>query len=369
MAKTLTEAGLAKKYGSGLASEIALMPESTLRIPTRTLAFNYQMNGGLPYGKILELFGEESTGKSLLAMELGYITQELGGIVLWNDAENGFDAEWFQANGLDLSKIVLLKSRTVEVISDWVMEAGKTWRAKLTHNEPILFVQDSLAALDCMANMGASQVDSKAEMGTRAKAIYKMLRTRNEEFEKYGISAIFINQLRRKVGASKWEDPDTTPGGAAMKFFAHQRICVVRGKQIKKKIKGIERKVGQFVFIRGKKDKTGALREQTNTQVFFRKTKTNDVGFARYEGLLEIAMDSGVIERKKGASRFYHEGKMIANGEDAMKEVLENDAELRRKVIKKSKINTLSIMKEKLANIKENRYPVKDGKAAKESDE
>ena len=207
MAKPLTRQGLQKKYGSGFASEIALTPESTLRIPTRIIPLNYQTNGGLPYGKILELFGEESTGKSLLAMEYGYITQQLGGIVLWNDAENGFDAHWFEANGLDLSKIVLFKSRTVEKISDWILEEGKYWRSVLTNNEPILFVQDSLAALDCLANIGSSQVDAKAEMGNRAKAIYKMLRLRNEEFEKWGISAIFINQLRRKVEQPNGKTP------------------------------------------------------------------------------------------------------------------------------------------------------------------
>lgn len=368
MAKPLTRQGLQKKYGSGFASEIALTPESTLRIPTRIIPLNYQTNGGLPYGKILELFGEESTGKSLLAMEYGYITQQLGGIVLWNDAENGFDAHWFEANGLDLSKIVLFKSRTVEKISDWILEEGKYWRSVLTNNEPILFVQDSLAALDCLANIGSSQVDAKAEMGNRAKAIYKMLRLRNEEFEKWGISAIFINQLRRKVGATKWEDPDTTPGGAAMKFFAHQRICVARGKQIKKKIHGEEKRVGQLAFIRGKKDKTGPLREQTNTKVFFRKTKTNDVGFDRYEGLLDIAMAHGVFEKKKGASRYYLDGKMIANGEDNMKEVLANDADMRRKVIKKVKINTFSVTQEKITSINKNLYPVKHEKS-KGSDE
>jgi len=102
---------------------------------------------------------------------------------------------------------------------------GVTYRSKLKANEPILLITDSIAALDCEANINSVQTDDKAEMGNRAKAIYKYLRIRNQLFSELGITLIFINQLRKKVGATIFEDPDTTPGGDAMKFFASQRMA------------------------------------------------------------------------------------------------------------------------------------------------
>ena len=103
-------------------------------------------------------------------------------------------------------------------------------------NEPILLVTDSMAALDCMENINSKMVDSKADMGNRAKAIYKMFRIRSEMLFKLGVCQIWINQLRKNLSAGMFQDPDTTPGGAAMKFYASQRIGFYGGKQITQKM-------------------------------------------------------------------------------------------------------------------------------------
>ena len=205
----LSDSEMKKKYhGAGLASDITVVPGDSLWIPSRSLYLNYTTGGGLMYGKVMEIFGGESSGKSLVAMDFAYCTQYLGGIVLWNDAEQAFDPVWWVANGLDLSKVVLYSETSIENVSDWAADMAVTWRSKLTHNEPILLVTDSIAALDCDANINSSQSDAKAEMGNRAKAIYKYLRIRNQLFAELGISTIFINQLRDKVGATMFEDPD-----------------------------------------------------------------------------------------------------------------------------------------------------------------
>lgn len=352
---------LAKKYpGMSLGSEIKLQPQQELRIPTRSVAINHQLNGGLLYGKIIEIFGEESTGKTLFAMDLGYATQSLGGHIIWADAENTFNYTWFEKNGLDLSRIdVLSEQNAIEVISDFIQDAVVLRRSQLTANQPILVVIDSTAALDCLDNINSSQLDARAEMGNRAKAIYKFLRIRNAFFGKMGASLVLINQLRKKVGASKWEDPDTTPGGQASRFYASQRIGIVRGKQIKAKFKsGGEKKVGQNVYIKTKKDKTGPPRETTATQVYFTKTKDNPIGFHRYVGMPELLVELKVVERKKGSSRYYLDGKMIANGEDAFLKILSTDDDLRRKLIKKSGINTISKTQAQLEAIEKNLYPI-----------
>ena len=221
---------LAKKYpGSGVAASIVLPRENLIWIPSRCIPLNYAMGGGTPYGHICENFGEESSGKTLAALDFGYSTLSLGGEIIFNDAEQSFTADWAEKNGLNLKKIHLYNSTSVEYVSDWLADTALSIRSRLKSNEPILFIQDSLAALDCDANINSTSMDAKAEMGNRAKAIYKMLRIRNQMLAELGVTCIFINQLRKKVGAGMFEDPDTTPGGAAMKFYAHQRVGFYAG--------------------------------------------------------------------------------------------------------------------------------------------
>ena len=207
--KIQTESALRKKYaGSGNANEILVAPENMLWIPSRFLALNDQWGGGACYGKIHEVFGEESSGKSLLAFDFAYSTQALGGVVLWADAEFAFMRDWAEKNGLDLTQVELYPEKAIELISDWTMDMGIYYRSKLVNNQPILVVIDSIAALDCIENLNSSQLDAKAEMGNRAKQMDKWLRTRNGSYEQLGITVILVNQLRSKIGASQFEDPD-----------------------------------------------------------------------------------------------------------------------------------------------------------------
>lgn len=207
--KVQSESALRKKYaGSGRATDIVVSADEMLWLPSRFLALNNQFGGGIPYGKILELFGEESSGKSLLAFDFAYCAQQLGGVVLWADAEYAFTRDWALQNGLDLDRVELFKEKAIEVISDWSVDMAIYYRSKLVNNEPILLVVDSIAALDCLSNMNGSQVDAKAEMGTRAKQMDMWLRTRNGIYEELGVTVILINQLRAKIGASLFEDPD-----------------------------------------------------------------------------------------------------------------------------------------------------------------
>ena len=358
--KVLSGAKITKKYHSGLASDLTVEADKIPRIPSRIVALNYQLNGGLPFGKIMELFGEESTGKSLLATDFAYATQALGGEVLWADAENTFSGAWAAQNGLDLTKIHLLtQENAIEVISDWAADQIMECRSRLTHNEPILFVIDSTAALETLDNIDTSQVDKRAEMGNRAKKIYEFFRLRTTFFNKMGVSVILINQLRKKVGAGMFEDPDTTPGGAAAKFYASQRLSIRRGKSVKIVIRSKERKVGQNVFISTKKDKTGPPRDTTATQVYFVASEDyGPVGFNKYMGLTDILLETKVLEKAKGSSRYYYKDKMVANGEDSLINKLSTDEEFRKKMIRKSGINTISRTRQLLESLTENLYPI-----------
>lgn len=361
---------MAKKYtGMGLASEIAIIPEESLWLPSRSLYLNYTMGGGIPYGKILEIFGGESSGKSLVAMDFGYSAQYLGGIVLWNDAEQCFDPHWAQQNGLDLDKIILYNETSIERISDWAADMAIVWRSKLTENQPILIVTDSIAAMDCEANINSTQSDAKAEMGNRAKALYKYLRIRNQLWAELGIEVIFINQLRKKVGATKWEDPDTTPGGDAMKFFASQRLAFFQKRMITEGNQENKIWLGNEVSVRLKKNKVAPPRPTFTTKIFFNQ-EYGRVGFDRYDNLVQLLERAKVVTRTKGSGRYYYKGKEIANGQDSFQELLEEDSTLRKKLLRRAKVNTISQTQRKIEKLQkrgENRYPVKPSQLKKKS--
>lgn len=350
-----------KYYNSGLASDISVSPDDSLWLPSRNLYLNYTMGGGIPYGKICEIFGGESSGKSLVAMDFGYSAQYLGGVLLWNDAEQSFDPHWAMANGLKLDKTYIFNETSIELISDWAADMAISMRARLTNNEPIVLVTDSIAALDCEININSIQTNAKAEMGNRAKALYKYLRIRNQLFSELGIVVIFINQLRKKVGATQYEDPDTTPGGEAMKFYAHQRLAFFRKKQITTGTKLSRVWIGNEVSVRLKKNKVAPPRPSFTTQIYFHEDE-GKVGFDRYSNLVELFERTGVITRKKGSSRYYFRNKVIANGRDAFQEMLESDVDLRKKLLRKSKVNTISTLQGRLTSLNEqgiNRFPVR----------
>lgn len=370
--RLLSKSALRKKYPQSGRADIFLPSENTLHIPSSCLALNWQVGGGLQYGKVTELFGYESTGKTLLAMDFGKSAQKLGGVVLWDDAEQSFNPDWAEKNGLDLTRIEVYDSNDIEGFSDWSMDMIRYYRSILTKNEPILLVCDSIAALDCADNIDGEQSSAKAEMGNRAKAIYKMYRLRIEGYKKYGATVLMINQVRKKVGASLWEASETTPGGDATKFFASLRIGLNASKQIKGYMgkngfvedssKG--KKMGRNIYIQIAKNKLAPPKDSIKTQVYFLPDIYGYTGYSRYHYLPEILLEDKIIEKRSGA-RFYYGDKLIAHGEDNLLKALNEKEKMRKFLISKSGINTLSKTRAKLNTLTTNLYPV----ASKKSDD
>ena len=337
-------------------------------LPTRFLAFNKVTGGGCPFGKIIELFGEESSGKSLMPYDFAYCCQYLGGMVLWVDAEQSFTNDWATKNGLDLDKIVVFRSTSIEAISDWVANMALYWRSQLTHNEPILLVLDSVSALDTDINLNSEMLNASADMGNRAKAIYKYFRIRNEMLYSLGITQVYINQLRKNLKAGMFENPDTTPGGKALAFYASIRIGLYGGKQITKKIKGKERKIGRLTSIRTIKNKVATPGPTLKGSPLYNNDKYVDsIGFDRLHFLDEILLEEEIIEKTKSGTYSY-KGKTLCRGAEKFSELLREDDELRRKLIRKAGINTLGTTKKLLESITENLYPI-DGINSDEYDD
>lgn len=327
-------------------------------LPTRFLAFNKVTGGGCPFGKIIELFGEESSGKSLMAYDFAYCCQYLGGMVLWVDAEQSFTNDWAKKNGLDLDKIVVYRSTSIEAISDWVANMALYWRSQLTHNEPILLVLDSVSALDTDINLNSEMLNASADMGNRAKAIYKYFRIRNEMLYSLGITQVYINQLRKNLKAGMFENPDTTPGGKALAFYASIRIGLYGGKQITKKIKGKERKIGRVTSIRTIKNKVATPGPTLKGSPLYNNSKYVDsIGFDRLHFLDEILIEEEIIEKTKSGTYSY-KGKTLCRGAEKFAELLREDDDLRRKLIRKAGINTLGATKKLLESLNENLYPI-----------
>lgn len=338
------------------------------KIPTRFLAYNYQLGGGITFGRLMEIFGEESSGKSLAAYDFAYCTQQLGGVVLLADAEQAFTNKWAEQNGLDLDRVLILRETSVEVISDWIAQYSLYWRSILTHNEPILVIIDSLASLDTSENINSQMTDSKADMGNRAKAIYKMFRIRSELLSKLGVTMICINQLRKNLKAGMFQNPDTTPGGQAMKFYASIRSGFYGSKTITEKHKGREVKVGRYTSIRMEKNKIAPSRATISKAPMYYNPKYHDVGFDRYFGLGDILVEEEVLEKTSGGI-YKYKGKTIARGDEKLQLVIEEDEKLRKRFIKACGINTITTTQKHLDDLKSkgiNLFPV-DGNLDYES--
>lgn len=354
--KVPTKSEIIKKYGNLIvtASETR---ETGLKLPSTFYLLNDTLGGGIPWGKILEVAGEESSGKSLIAYNFAHVCQELGGHVIWVDAEQAWMNSWAEINWVDPKHVTVINDTRIEVISDIIADLVMYWRSQLVNNEPILLIVDSIAALDCSENIDAKMVDGKAEMGGRAKALYKYFRIRNELFYRLGVTQIYINQLRTALNVGFGKDNSTTTGGAALKFFASIRLAFYAGKSITVKQNGKERKAGKVVTIRILKNKVAPPKPTISKCNVYFNPKYHSVGFDKYFGLEDVFVDNGIIS-KSGGGVYSFNGETLCRGEEKFQKLLEEDSKLRKKLLSLAGINTLGVTRRQLKDMTENYYPV-----------
>lgn len=354
--KIPTKNELLKKYGDII--KVASNKEDTgLWLPSTFFALNYQMGGGIPFGKILEIAGEESSGKSLIAYNFAYACQQLGGHVIWVDAEQSWMNSWAEENGVDPEKVTVINETRIEYIADAVADLALYLRAQLVNNEPILLVLDSIAATDCSDNIDAKMTDAKAEMGGRAKALYKYFRIRNELFYRLGITQVYINQLRTALNVGFGKDSSVTTGGAALKFYASIRLAFYSGKTVTIKSKGKERKVGKLVTIRLLKNKVAPPRPTISKCPVYFNPKFHEVGFDRCYGLEDVLVENDIVEKSSGGV-YKYKGSTLCRGEEKFQKMLEEDDSLRRKLLRKANINTIGTTKKRIQELNKNYFPV-----------
>ena len=276
-------------------------------IPTGALSLDLALGiGGLPRGRIVEIYGPESSGKSTLAMHVVAEAQRNGGICAYIDAEHAMDPVYARAIGVNVDDLLISQPDTGEQaleIADMLIRSGAL----------DVLVIDSVAALTPRAEIEGEMGDT--HVGLQARLMSQALRKLTGTLSKSSTIAIFINQLREKIGVM-WGSPETTPGGRALKFYSSIRLDIRRIEAIKD---GAE-VVGNRTRVKVAKNKCSAPFKQAEFDIMYGK------GISREGSLLDVALDLGFV--KKSGAWFTYEGEQLGQGRENVKTFLSENPQL-----------------------------------------
>jgi recombination protein RecA len=297
-----------KQFGKG---SIMRMGEQTFKgietVPTGALALDIALGvGGLPRGRVVEIYGPESSGKSTLAMHVVAEAQRNGGVCAYIDAEHAMDPVYARAIGVDIDQLLISQPDTGEQaleIADMLVRSGAL----------DVVVIDSVAALTPKAEIEGEMGDS--HVGLQARLMSQALRKLTANLNKTNTIAVFINQLREKIGVM-FGSPETTPGGRALKFYSSVRLDIRRIESIKD---GAE-VVGNRTRVKVVKNKVAPPFRQAEFDIMYGK------GISREGSLLDIAVDLGLV--KKSGAWFTYDGEQMGQGRENAKNFLTENPEI-----------------------------------------
>ena len=297
-----------KQFGKGsimrMGDKTSLAIES---IPTGALALDLALGiGGLPRGRVTEIFGPEASGKSTLAMHVVAEAQRNGGVCAYIDAEHAMDPIYAAAIGVDIDQLLISQPDTGEQaleICDMLVRSGAI----------DVVVIDSVAALTPRAEIEGDMGDT--HVGLQARLMSQALRKLTGNLSKTQTIAIFINQLREKIGVM-FGSPETTPGGRALKFYSSVRLDIRRIESLKD---GAE-VVGNRTRVKVVKNKVSPPFRQAEFDIMYGK------GISREGGLLDIAVDLSIIT--KSGAWFTYEGEQLGQGRENAKSFLASNPEI-----------------------------------------
>jgi recombination protein RecA len=301
-------ASIEKQHGKGAVMKMGDKGEMTIEtVPTGALALDLALGiGGLPRGRVVEIFGPESSGKSTLAMHVVAEAQRNGGICAYIDAEHAMDPIYARAIGVDVDELLISQPDTGEQaleITDTLIRSGAL----------DVVVIDSVAALTPRAEIEGEMGDS--HMGLQARLMSQALRKLTANLNKTNTICIFINQLREKIGVM-FGSPETTPGGRALKFYSSVRLDIRRIESIKD---GAEM-VGNRTRVKVVKNKCAPPFRQAEFDIMYGK------GISREGSLLDVGVDLELI--KKSGAWFTYEGEQLGQGRENAKSFLGENPEI-----------------------------------------
>ena len=305
-----------KQFGKGSIMKLGKAAATRVEtITTGALSLDLALGGGIPRGRIIEIFGPESSGKSTLAMSIVAKCQQNGGNAAYVDAENAMDVDYAKKVGIDIDNLLISQPDTGEQgldIVDTLVRSGAV----------DVIVVDSVAALVPKAEIEGEMGDS--HMGLQARLMSQAMRKLTAIISKSKTIVIFINQIREKIGVM-FGNPEVTPGGRALKFYSSVRIDIRRVEAIKKG----EQVVGNRVRGKIVKNKVAPPFREAIFEIIFGK------GIVPESAMLDVAVDNGVVE--KSGTWFNYNGIKIGQGKDSAIQYLTENPEVMKEIDKKTR--------------------------------
>ncbi len=305
---TAVMAKIEKDFGKGSIMRMSSETVSDIPvIPTGSITLDAALGvGGYPKGRVIEIFGPESSGKTTLAIHAIAEAQKEGGIAAFIDAEHAFDSSYAQRLGVDIDNLLISQPDNGE-------QALEIADSLIRSSAIDIIVIDSVAALTPKAEIEGEMGDSK--MGLQARLMSQALRKLTSSIAKTKTVCIFINQLRDKIGVV-YGNPETTTGGNALKFYASVRIDIRRTAVIKDG----DEQLGTRTKVKVVKNKVAPPFKKAEFDIMFGE------GISKIGEIIDLAVDYDII--KKAGSWFSYGDRKIGQGRDAVKDLLATDHEL-----------------------------------------
>jgi len=302
-----------KKFGEGAIMKLReTKPREVEVVSTGILDLDLALGvGGIPRGRIIEIFGGEASGKTTLALKIIAQTQKKGGTAAFVDAEHSFDPEWAKRVGVKVEDLLISQPESAE-------EALKIIETLVKSGEVDIIVLDSVAALVPKAEMGGEF--GEFEIGLQARIMSQALRKLTANISKTKSIVIFVNQTRMKIGT--YGKPETTPGGLALKFYSSIRIELTRTAQIKRG----DEIVGNKIRVKIVKNKIAPPFKKAEFSIYFQE------GISEEGELISAGINCGVV--KKMGSWLQFQNKKLGQGVFESKEFLKKNPEIKKELQK-----------------------------------
>ncbi len=302
-----------KAYGKGTVMRMgdSAVDDKIGVIPSGSLGLDIALGiGGYPRGRVIEIYGPESSGKTTLTLHAIAEAQKAGGIAAFIDAEHAFDRFYAENLGVDVENLIMSQPDNGEQaleIADNLIRSGAI----------DIIVIDSVAALTPKAEIEGEMGDSR--MGLQARLMSQALRKLTGTINKTNCTVIFINQLREKIGVM-FGNPETTTGGNALKFYASVRLDIRRAAQIKNG----DEVIGNHSKVKVVKNKVAPPFRQAEFDIMYGQ------GISKVGEILDLGVDKGIVQ--KSGSWYSYNDSRLGQGRDAIKELLKDNPELAEEI-------------------------------------